>query len=150
MAKPGRGHRAAARVPRFLSSRRDDFYIASDLSDRVFEPVSRSLPHLEVHDLADYSPAVRSTLQDVEDRRNYHPGRSSSSRPAASPRRHQAPTRPVKLFTPGVLEAFKAPQHVAVCVRRKVRDQVLHALKKTGKNSSRKKPRRNQWSYVRC
>jgi len=46
--------------------------------------------------------------------------------------------------------AFKVPKHVALCVRRKQRKQVLHAKKKTGAGVSRKKPTRNMWSQISC
>lgn len=140
------------RTPRFLShSLRDDhLYIANDLSDRVFEPVQRSLPDYHLELLEDYTTSVRSTLKDVEDRRTFYPG-GRSQRPAQSSRRHPKISHSPLLSRSTPIAAFKAPAHVAICVRRKVRDQVLHALGKTGKGSRfNKKPRRNQHSDVRC
>lgn len=129
--------------------RDDSFHIASDFSDRVFEPVTvADTPYRQ--ELADqYFNSVRSILSEVEDRRTYHPG-GRDSRPPSSPRRHLVSTTPK--FTNAsarVFEQFKAPAHALVCVRRKIRDQVLHALRKTGKGSGR--PRRfNQFSKVKC
>jgi len=46
---------------------------------------------------------------------------------------------------------FQYPWQVMICVRRKRRKEVLHALKKTGgRGAPHKKPRRNYWSEVRC
>lgn len=45
--------------------------------------------------------------------------------------------------------AFEAPKRVLVCVRRKQRREVLHALNKTRKGAGARK-RRNQWSNVSC
>jgi len=46
---------------------------------------------------------------------------------------------------------FSHPWQVIVCVRRKRRREVLHALRKTGRGGSKqRKPRRNFWSEVRC
>lgn len=45
--------------------------------------------------------------------------------------------------------AFRSPNRVAVCIRRKQRKEVLHALRKAGRGGSR--PRRyNRNSQVRC
>lgn len=44
---------------------------------------------------------------------------------------------------------FAAPQKVLVCVRRAIRREVLHALKKTRSGAGRS-PRRNRFSNVRC
>lgn len=48
--------------------------------------------------------------------------------------------------------SFNIPQGVAICVRRKMRSQVLHALRKTGRRGNgRGKPRHtNFWSRIGC
>lgn len=43
---------------------------------------------------------------------------------------------------------FRTPDRVALCVRRKQRRQVLHALRRTGRGN--RPPRRNAWSNVSC
>lgn len=45
------------------------------------------------------------------------------------------------------VDAFHVPREVAVCVRRKVRKQVLMAKGKGGKN---RPPRRGPWSHIHC
>lgn len=45
--------------------------------------------------------------------------------------------------------SFSAPREVLICVRRKIRKQVLHALRKTGKVGQRR-PRRGFYSSVSC
>lgn len=45
--------------------------------------------------------------------------------------------------------AFSAPADTLVCVRRQQRREVLFAKNKTGKRGQRR-PRRNQWSNIKC
>ena len=145
------------RSPAFLgnksSNRRDDLFIASDPSDSTFEPVSRSLPDtLETLLEQPLQPAVRSTLSEVEDRRNYHPA-GPVFRPASSPRRSPVRVKPAKnlYWASKPIMTFAHPKHVVTCVRRSVRTEVLHALGKTGRGSRfNKKPRFNHNSKVRC
>lgn len=132
--------------PSYFNRVRDTFAVASDFSEQVFEPVSRSLPSLPTFE----SASVWSDVSDVEDRRQYHP--AGHHRPASSPRKAVAPSSidARSAMSPGhPLRVFNAPSHVAICVRRKVRDEVLHALGKTGKGSGRPR-RRTQWSKVKC
>lgn len=103
------------------------------------------------------SSVVRSDLSEIEDHRLWSPDHVSVAR---SPRRsrhrlvvHQQRGRPggraaLSNFNPFI--AFDAPRYVLVCVRRNIRRAVLHALKKTGRGSSRKRKHRNSWSDVRC
>lgn len=46
--------------------------------------------------------------------------------------------------------SFGLPKDAVVCVRRKIRKEVLHALKKAGKFGRRKKPKFNYNSKYRC
>lgn len=45
---------------------------------------------------------------------------------------------------------FADPRGVAICIRRHQRREVLHALKRTGRGSSRKLGRWNEHSHVSC
>lgn len=102
-----------------------------------------------------------SSLRAIEDRREFHPEREQ--RPARGfvyPRHRlvvsvprQEPSRLPDTFTPTVPVgvAFRAPRQVAICVRRKQRREVLHALGKTGRGSRHHRaPRRNVYSEVHC
>lgn len=100
----------------------------------------------------------------TEDRREYHPegpfaaplsfgnlpaaiswtGTLSGSTPSPSKRISGLPTGSL-IGSP----AFTTPPGVAICVRRKQRREVLHALKKTRSGSGRSK-RRNPYSEVKC
>lgn len=100
---------------------------------------------------------VRShALSEIEDLRYWHPAETpvrSSRRSGVTPTPQRSRSRSGRqrsFFSPVVtVMGFKAPRTVAVCVRRKVRDQVLHALGKTGRGSGR--PRRfTKNSNVRC
>lgn len=102
----------------------------------------------------------RSYLQEIEDRREFHPERAD--RPALSlfgrPHRltehkvvHRR-ARPVLLkrsSMPPQPIGFVNPQQVVVCVRRKQRKEVLFALGKTGRGA-RRKPRRTWRSEISC
>lgn len=48
------------------------------------------------------------------------------------------------------VQAFLHPATVPLCVRRGIRREVLHALRKTGMAGSTKKRRRNFYSNIRC
>lgn len=56
---------------------------------------------------------------------------------------------PAKKFRVPLILSFDYPKRVILCVRRKVRKEVLHALRKTGKGGQ-KRPRRTPYSNVRC
>lgn len=128
---------------------RDDFFpIASGLSRRFDPPAAAVTPTVEALLDENYIPSVRSYLTEVEDRRTYHP--AGKNRPTVSPRRHHTPKpSAASLVYSRARMVFGAPRHVMICVRRKIRDEVLHALGKTGKGSGRPR-RRNQYSKVRC
>lgn len=107
-----------------------------------------------------------SPLLAIEDRRTWHP--EGAQRPARSFNQSQhrllvpaVPTRRPqsrpgrvgsgypKLRSPSPVVAFGAPEKVLVCVRRKQREEVLHAKRKTGK-SGQKRPRRSWYSRISC
>lgn len=144
------------RSPDFLSPQRDDLYITRDLADSILEPVRDSLLST-----IDRSNSVRSTLSEVEDRRFYHP--AGQFKPVRSSRRFTVPTIPVGdrprarsrargfLFAPAAIEVmkFKAPRSVAICVRRKSRKEVMHAMGFAGGKTSKNR-RRNSNSNIWC
>jgi len=56
-------------------------------------------------------------------------------------------------YKPGVLPhqvSFRVPDKVALCVRRKVRKEVMFATKKAGRGGAKARYRRNAWSDVKC
>lgn len=94
----------------------------------------------------------RTPLRTIDDRRTFHP--SPFTRPAVSAGR-RADT---KLVVPSQslrdvqrlnhTVQFKEPRKVLICVRRKIRKEVIHAK---GVGGSRvRKPKRNQFSDVKC
>lgn len=141
--------RGVPTAPFYKNRVRDDFSIASGLSHRLDPVAAAATPTIEALLDHNYIPSVRSYLLEVEDRRTYHP--AGVARPSVSSRRHHTP-KPSTGFTAfhsKPLMTFGAPRHVLICVRRKTRDEVLHALGKTGRGSGR--PRKfNQYSKVRC
>jgi len=92
------------------------------------------------------SPPTRSAVLSVGDRRQWQPDRSTrpphSLRPGASRVMADAYKRLHTL-------KFADPRFVGICVRRKIRREVLHALKRTKKGSGGAK-RRNFWSDISC
>lgn len=135
-------------------SRRDDYSIASGIPDGVFEPVGVAdrVTTKNFDDFIEDYPSIRSRVLTHEDRRTHYPG-GRVNRPPTSSRSHLAKTKPTRLtaFSTQVFNAFKAPQKVAICVRRSTRKEVLHALGKSGRGSRfHKKPRRNFHSNTRC
>lgn len=86
-----------------------------------------------------------SNLMPVEDRRRWTPDR----------------TRPLKRIDgsfgvglearrPWSLYGFRAPFRVVLCVRRKIRRQVMFAVGGAGSGRKMRRPRRNRFSKVRC
>lgn len=92
-------------------------------------------------------------LTQVEDRRDFHP--APHVRPARSFfksfHRLSLPqqTSLDDLWDVPTRVAFEQPHHVLVCVRRKMRKEVLHALKKAGRRGQ-KAPRRSAYSDIQC
>lgn len=101
-------------------------------------------------------------LTEVEDRRTWNPeGQFAPARSLSSPRhRLTVKNRPSKYQhslkksfpnysqTKGLV-SFKAPENVMVCVRRKIRKEVIFAKRKAGK-VGQKRPRRSFYSSIHC
>lgn len=49
----------------------------------------------------------------------------------------------------GTVVGFRVPNLVGICVRRKIRREVLHALRRTNKGRGGSR-RRNLWSHIKC
>jgi len=92
---------------------------------------------------------------EIEDNRAFHP--LSEARPhytvsgaATDGFRISSPSKKFKRQLPFGL-SFAAPKQTLVCVRRSQRKEILHALRKTGRGSGRRKPpKRNALSSLRC
>jgi len=106
----------------------------------TFEPAvsDRRLFHPE----DDFSPALG--FGSVPASVTFSTGTLSTPRPPLSKRTSGLPTGSL-IGHP----AFAAPPGVAICVRRKQRREVLHALRKTKPGRGRSK-RRNYYSEVKC
>lgn len=92
-------------------------------------------------------------LSVFEDRRTFYPSTERVGRPALSFTNRAASrvvlkskSRPFRF--PDVF-GFRVPNVVAICVRRKIRREVMHALDLTRKGAGGSK-RRNEWSGVKC
>jgi len=114
---------------------------STPLADRLFSVVTRPAP-----------------LRGVEDRREYHPLgpvrpaktlSGHSVKPVQVKKMKKMPRGKTRLFLSPKVQ-FEAPLKTVICVRRKRRKEVLHALKKTGGGRGRKPPRRNWYSDVSC
>lgn len=107
------------------------------------------------------SNSLNNILREYEDRREWHP--LGASRPARSFNRDRhrlvvakypvnnprSLASTIKIGTVPHVIAFGAPKKVLICVRRKIREQVLHALKKTG-IAGQNRPRRSEYSSISC
>jgi hypothetical protein len=108
-------------------------------------------------------PSAKRTdsLREFEDRREWHP--QGPTRPVRSfskvteyvqdnelhRGRGRADGIRVKPYSDPARMAFRRPKEVPVCVRRKVRKEVIHANGNAGKTGQRR-PRWNRNSKVRC
>lgn len=102
--------------------------------------------------------ALPADLRQVEDRRRYHPlgnergvattQGSVSVRPGAAKSRFKKPYKASAWPSAGL--RFKAPKNIVLCVRRKIRAEVLHALKLTGRGRGRGKKHFNKFSKIGC
>lgn len=84
-------------------------------------------------------------LTSVEDRRRFSPARVSPPRMASSKRALIKPTLPKfpKL-------AFALPKNAIICIRRKMRRQVLFAANKTSKGARKRHRRFTPDSHYKC
>lgn len=141
--------RGSAMPPRIASG-----YIGDSLhaADELF---LQPLPSLPIN-----QTFVRSPLTEFEDNRSWSPDPAPESRTLRgrtqtkiNPRSQAARSSRGLLFDMQQL-TFRSPRFVIKCIRRKIRDEVLHAFGKTGKGSGRKlknrKYHRNQQSNIRC
>lgn len=99
------------------------------------------VPLIQLEDRRAFSPSGRAPLRSIHREIFQTLQRTRSTRGAA----RTAPLSPMLENT------FDDPQRVIVCLRRKARKEVLHALKKTGGRGGRKKkPRRTWQSDFKC
>lgn len=96
----------------------------------------------------------------AQDRRFYQPKPPGLKRiiknPGALPR--YAAKQVVSQFTQNISNqnklpwrtSFNVPRQVAVCLRRKARKEIMHALKLTHKNGAGGSRRRTPWSTIKC
>lgn len=107
-----------------------------------------NLDRLVVPTVTRLSPIV---LPEIEDRRTYNPTKT-----VARPRSIRQDQARVTLKSPRAKTlqtktplGFAVPDKVALCVRRNIRKEVLHAKRVAGR-SGLKRPRRNFWSSIKC
>lgn len=97
----------------------------------------------------------REYVKSLEDRRTFHPAGKLNRPAAATPRSASRLTAySSRAITVGDVPdriAFSLPQKVAICVRRKIRREVVHALqlhRRHGSGSGRR--RRTPYSGIKC
>lgn len=111
--------------------------------------------------------AKRDTLRQYEDRRTFHPQGPQRSARSFSSFHHRLRVAGIPIvetnrdagyqqnFISGNFDAlpyrigFVKPERILICVRRKIRREVLHALKIAGGRGF-KRPTFNEYSSVRC
>lgn len=131
-----RGHTTTASVDLDLL---DDSSLGVTADRRTYHPEGRVRPALTTSG----TPA-RVTASPVRQRGFSLPSRSSPKLGKLAKRVvPKSTTKPAR-----EMFGFKAPKRVWICIRRKMRRQVLHALKRTRGVSGKRK--RNYYSNVRC
>lgn len=123
-------------------SQRDTFDIATPVLDRRYVlPVRSGLGDL-------VSLLERSELQDVEDRREYHP--LAVARPTVERGRMRAGLFSEFSTTGREYFAFRRPDRVPVCIRRQERREVIFAKRHAGKGGRGRRRRYSRDSFVKC
>lgn len=114
---------------------------------------NRVSPPLPAFRLGPVDPLGARLLRQIEDRRTWHP--AALTRPFLTTGLRSAARLTVK-SSPHALRndisnrvGFAVPKKVVVCVRRKQRKEVLHAMGKAGGRVSRRR-RRNDASNIDC
>jgi len=96
-------------------------------------------------------------LREYEDRRSFHPEGDYAPAKSFSQSRHRLTVKKLrqhraapslKTYSPSFV-AFEQPNKVLICVRRKIRKEVLHAFRKAGRSGQRR-PRRSWFSAISC
>lgn len=150
------------------SSNRSSAYGTPSSLTSLLSPTQYPLPQISLPPLYQgWTHEPLSRLVDL-DRRQFHPQQEQRP-PAATVRRaarlfispvrtvgrelrrearNKALRAPVKALSSTV--RFAIPSHVGICVRRKVRREVLHALKRTNKRGTGGPRRRNPYSGIKC
>lgn len=125
---------------RYSSSYQQRDIVSSIANRRLFVDVYRLLAR---------SPLLRM----YEDRRAFHPLRDYRAARSFSNRGHgvvvSKSVADSSSFPRSTLR-FAVPNKVLICVRRKERKEVLHALGRVGRGSGGGKKHRNQYSEVHC
>lgn len=115
------------------------------LIDQIIADVRLPTPAISFRDLRTFHPEP--------DRKPTYVNRRDSAR-LVVPSKRETPKGRMVRYDPPASVAFARPRDVAVCVRRKRRREVLHALRHAGAGGGRKRKRRrarwNEHSYVRC
>lgn len=151
------------------SRRTRDAFVVSNQGLRFSSPFSRttytSLPRLSIAPIRRHIP-----LTEYEDRRTWHPEGVSAPARRFSTTRHRLVTRDrtykssllrfgLRTFTPfprlysqtKAAIAFFDPSRTLICVRRKIRREVMHALGFSGSGGgSQRSARWSENSSVRC
>lgn len=121
------------------------------------KPITKPILH--------HLPKPKTDLRPLEDRRKYHPdGRQQAAKSIhkathrltvkRGPQGRPLKSRPSALRSPVKALSHKIGFHdakrVLICIRRKMRKQVLHALKLTGKGARSRRHRQSEYSSIRC
>lgn len=90
-----------------------------------------------------------------DDRRMYDPTRNTRRISSYGLNRHAVVPANVDRFGKAIRDLpyklrFELPGRLAICVRRRTRREVLHALRHAGKTGMQRRKRINFWSNVSC
>lgn len=135
---------------------------ANDISNRRL----RSYENKTNTKIRDILRSRRDPLTLFEDRRQYYPERYTEPARSFTSTRHrlqirskvypskeqahyQSPTSYVHAYLPAQI-GFARPNEVLICVRRKIRREVMFAKRKAGRSGGQNKRKLNEYSMIRC
>lgn len=103
------------------------------------------------------TPVVRISarpvdLREIEDRRTYSPQPFRAAKVFSGAVHQPVVVKKTTKFKPQLPFGltFNAPKDTLICVRRKIRKEVLFAKNKTGAGKRRRKPHKNFYSKIGC
>lgn len=135
-------------------TQRDATDIAND-SELLREFIQKPKPYRPITHPPHLTTFKPLTL--LEDNRAWQPTPKPHRTAKAVPRNAAALTVPRQIVRGGKTRstipstvAFQKPSGVAVCVRRKVRREIMFALRQTRRGAAARRRRRNTWSDVKC
>lgn len=136
------------------SKRRDNFTISTRSVPLTKNDLELMSVTKKKYGLQPVDPAQKVMLQDFEDRRRWTPEKSRPVKLVTGARARLTEVKHLIKSAPSLHQiktyiAFQTPLKTLICIRRKIRKQVMFAKKKAGR-SGQKRPHYNEFSSISC